>query len=261
MARKVIAPEKNLASVEEVFTEAAWDYKASLERMRPRLIEWEKLTLEICRELYYARRFLTGQLGQYKDAAAADYIEHTWAGYCEELGIDTRAANRRAKLYVPAGESETGQEYFLEEGRKPALPAPPSYTETEREARIAQVVNGGARPPGWTKEEERIAGEYLLNRRREEIAAAYLEKKHRAPRRDYFEEILSKTKALKQFRLKTSEQIEAQFVMFDAIDGYLRTFSDKESLLAAAANLAAQIHDAVNYIIERRIAAESGAED
>ena len=49
--------------------------------------------------------------------------------------------------------------------------------------------------------------------------------------------------------------------MFDAIDEYLKTFPDKESLLSAAANLAAQIHNAANYLIERRIAAESGEEE
>jgi hypothetical protein len=260
MARNVIAPEKNLAAVEEVFTAAAWDYKESLERMRPRLLEWGKLTLEICRELYYARRFLTGQTGQYKDPTAGDYLEHTWAGYCGELGIDIRAANRRAKLYVPAGESETGEEYFLEAGRGPALPPPPSYTEKERERRIARVMNGGGRPEGWSKEEEKIVRERLRDKRFEEIAAIYLEQKHRAPGRDYFQEILVKTKTLKQFRLKTPEQTRAQLVMFDAIDGYLRAFPDKESLLAAAANLAAQIHGAANYLVQRYIAAESGKE-
>jgi hypothetical protein len=55
--------------------------------------------------------------------------------------------------------------------------------------------------------------------------------------------------------------MRTQFVMFDAIDEYLKTFPDKESLLAAAANLAAQIHNAANYLIERRIAAESGEEE
>jgi hypothetical protein len=260
MARNVIAPEKDLAPVKEVFNAAAWNYEESLGRMRPALQRWRGATLAVCRELYYAKKTLTGQAGQRKDPGADNYIEHTWKGYCEALEMSPGAASRMARLYIPADESETGGETFLEAPPKPALPPPPAYTGRERERRIALVMNGGKRPADWTKEEERTAEEMLRARRAEELMTVYVEKKYdRAPRRDYLKDILAKTKLLKQFRLNTAEQIRAQFTMFDAIDGYFRMFPDKESLLAAAANLTAQIHDAVNYLVERRLAEESGA--
>jgi hypothetical protein len=256
MPRNVIAPKKDLSSITEVFNLAAWDYEGSVRRLRSLLPRWRKANLEVCRELYYAKKFLTGQVGQYKDPEADDYITHTWKDYCGELGIPPSSASRMARLYVPADESETGAELFLEAPRKTALP-PPAYTDEQREARIALVENGGPRPAGWTKEEERIVADRLRNRRHKELAAVYLEKK-RPPRQDYLENILSKTKALKQFRLKTDDQMRSQFAMFDAIDQYLRMFPDKESRLAAAANLIAQIHDAVNYLIERDVVLEQG---
>jgi hypothetical protein len=259
MARNKIAPEKSLAAVKEVFNAASWDYEESLERMRPALHHWREASLQVCRELYYAKKFLTGQTGQRKDPGEDNYIEHTWNDYCEALEISPRAGSRMARLYIPADESETGTEFFLEEPQRPALPAPQEYTKEEREARIAGVVNGGKRPRDWSKEEEKIVEERLYNKHFKEITAVYIEQKHYTPRRDYFKEILAKTKSLKQFRLKTPEQTRAQFTMFDAIDGYFRMFSDKELLLAAAANLSAQIHDAVNYLIERRVAEENAA--
>jgi hypothetical protein len=256
MARNVIAPEKKLTAVAEVFNEAAWTYKESIARLRLALPRWRKASLEVCRELYYAKKILTAQAGQYKDPAADDYIEYTWNGYCGELGISPRASSRLARLYVPADESETGAELFLEAPQRPALPAP--YTETEKEQRIGLVMNGGPRPSDWTREEERIVTDRLDSKRYEELAAIYIEKKHSPPRQDYLKSILSKTKALKQFRLKTGDQMRTQFAMFDAIDRYLRLFPDKELRLAAAANLISQIHDAANYLIERDLILERG---
>jgi hypothetical protein len=262
MARNVLAPKKNLAPVEEVFTAAAWNYEASIERMKSGIRLYRKASLEVCRELYYARTFLTNQPGQHKDPDAEDYIAYTWTGYCAELGIEVRAANRMGERYVPAVESATGEEYVIEVGKRPALPAPEAYDEHEREQRIAGVVNGGRRPEGWTREEERAVTEIIQNKRFKELTAVYIEKQHDyTPRQDYLKNILAKTKALKQFRLKTEEQFRAQFSMFDAIDSYLKMFPDKETRLAAAANLTAQIHDAVNYLIERDMMMEqNGAE-
>jgi hypothetical protein len=257
MARNVIAPNENPASVEEVFTAAAWDYEASIERMKSRMRLYRKASLEACRELYYARIFLTNQPGQRKDPDAEDYIVYTWTGYCKELRISVKAANQMGERYVPACESETGEEYALESGKRPAIPAPSSYDEHERSQRIAGVVNGGSRPAGWTREEERAVTDIIQAKRLKELTAVYIEKRHDyTPRQDYLKNILTKTKALKQFRLKTEEQFRAQFSMFDAIDSYLKMFPDKETRLAAAANLTAQIHDAVNYLIERDMVLE-----
>jgi len=56
-------------------------------------MEASKTFEEFLRTLYLAREFLTSQKGQHRDPEAADYIIHTWTGYCEEIGIPYQTAN------------------------------------------------------------------------------------------------------------------------------------------------------------------------
>jgi len=264
MAKNKIAPNRGTLeqATEVTLAVRAWVYDGSVEKTRGIVKNWESVTMELARELYYAHEFLTNQQGQYKDPAAPDYISHTWQGYCASIELAVPTANRWLKLFVPAQLSETGEDHLLTVEELKALKALSitKYTGREQEKRIALVMNGGPRPADFTNEEERIIKARQEARHLEELTAIYLERKFDlVPRQDYFKNILAKTKAIKQFRLKTTEQLAAQMRMFDALDMYLKMFPDKESRLAAAANLTAQIRDAVNYLIERDFVQE-GAE-
>jgi hypothetical protein len=78
-------------------------------------------SLDLARRLYCAHRFLAHQSGQRKDPNADDYIDHTWTGYCKEIGLPLRTARDLIQHYVPADESNDGKEYFLNAKEAKAL--------------------------------------------------------------------------------------------------------------------------------------------
>jgi hypothetical protein len=171
-------------------------------------------------------------------------------------------ANKWARFFIPAALSADGEDKLLTaEDIKKLSPPPPAYTGRQQEKRIALVFNGGPRPDDWTREEEQIVKERQHRRRTEELTHLWIEKKFDAPRQDYFKNILAKTKIVKQFQLKSKEQSDTQLIMFDAIDGYIKMFPDKETRLAAAANLTAQIHEVVNHLVELEIAQGGESEE
>ncbi|MDR0878962.1 MAG: hypothetical protein LBN21_13015 [Treponema sp.] len=264
MAKNILAPDRDaIGGAAKVVVEAGqWNYEASVERVSLIVTRWNRVTLELARELYFAHEYLASQLGQYKNPDAADYIPYTWSDYCDAVGIARPTANKWAKLFVPGELSSTGEDRLLT-AEDIKAPPPPALTGRQQERRIALVMNGGPRPDDWTREEERIVKERQSKKRIEELTHVWIEKQFDyIPQQDYFKSILAKTKTVKKFQLKSKEQSDAQYVMFDAIDGYLKMFPDKESRLAAAANLTAQIHDVVNYLIERDIVqAQSQPED
>jgi hypothetical protein len=259
MANK-IAPHKGTLeqATEAALAAGAWDYDHSVKKIQSLVARWNGATLDVSRELYYAHEFLTTQQGQYKDPEADDYIAYTWKGYCEAIGLSVPTANRMARIFIPAPLSGTGEDRLLTDEEQKALKAPAiTYSDGQTENRIALVMAGGPRPGDWTTKEERLVEERQERRRLEEVTTVFVEQKFDlVPRQDYIKNILSKTKELKQFRLKTDEQIRAQLRMFDAVDVYLKMFPDKESRLTAAANLTTKIRNAVNYLTERDIAGE-----
>jgi len=79
----------------------------------------KRLFMSLVRELYFARKYLNEQTGQRKDPDAADYIQHTWNDFCEEVGMSRQTANRWLKGFVPAEEAEDGLDHYT--GKLPAL--------------------------------------------------------------------------------------------------------------------------------------------
>lgn len=62
-----------------------WDFAASVERVRPMVLRWGKLTDEILNELHQAHEVLARR--------RADK-EHTWREYCEAIGLTKQTAHR-----------------------------------------------------------------------------------------------------------------------------------------------------------------------
>jgi len=186
-----------------------WDYGRSIEKMRPLIKQWKKATVEMLRELYLAREFLTHQKGQYKDPEAPNYIEFSWSGYCGEIGLSYQTVNGWLRYfdYIPRELSPTGKDTLL------LLDAPPKEdTVASRvlmQARINDVLRTGNRPADWTDEEEEELRHQLKNTQYAELAADY-HWKDVSSIHDYFSDAMRRSKDIAAFRLEDTGQIQAQ---------------------------------------------------
>lgn len=73
-----------------------WDYEKSVKQVGGLIYKWKNITGEIGTELYIARETLskTGATGHIKNLSGTKVPLKTWAGYCQEIGIKKRVANR-----------------------------------------------------------------------------------------------------------------------------------------------------------------------
>jgi len=224
-----------------------WDYDTSISKMRPMVKQWKKATIEMARELYLAKEFLTNQKGQYKDPEADDYLLYSWSSYCEEIGLSYQTANNWLKPFMPKELSETGKDDYLLE--------PPAKTETtadraHMEARIEKVLQTGKRPSNWTDKEEAELKRRLENTRFAKLAEELNMPVVARAKHDYFADTLKRSKDIVNFKLADRGQILAQAAIFDHIEAYLNMFSDPEIKARAAFNLALKARNRANEIAE-----------
>ena len=227
-----------------------WDYDSSVKKMRPLVHQWKKATIELARELYLAKEFLTNQEGQYKDPEADDYLIYSWRSYCGEIGLPYQTANNWIKIFTPKELSDTGKDVLmLEAPIKPETAADRAVME----ARIEKVLRTGKRPTDWTNKEE-----VELKRRMENARFAKLAEELNMPavartKHDYFADVLKKSKDIVNFKLSDRNQLLAQAMIFDYIDAYLKTFTDPEIKAQAAFNLALKTRNHANEIAEMNV--------
>jgi hypothetical protein len=257
MAENVIAPNKTTNEIVQggvLIAQhlARFDIEKSIERIRPLVAQYKTVTVQIVRELYFVRKYLTEQDGQRKDPSADNYIPYTWDKYCDAIGLSRQTANAQLRVFIPAELSDSGVDLLRTPEEKKALTQAAPSTPQEQESRIAQVMAGGKRPQDWTSADERILRERVSSQKAEKIQALFSGKPGQKPRQDYYAEITAMIRGRKRFILKEQSQIDAQNIMFGAIHDYLGLFQDKESLLGAAVNLTDRIHTAANYLAELR---------
>ena len=77
---------------------AAWDCRASVEKVRAVVIRWKSVTIEMLTELWRAREELS-KPGRPETGADAPVM--TWADYCEEVGLSKSTVNRWLSRYDP----------------------------------------------------------------------------------------------------------------------------------------------------------------
>lgn len=248
----VIAPSRgeSQGGAALVVAVSIWKYQDSVDRVRPLVLNWKNLTVELARELYIAREALNGRQGQRKDPDAADYINYTWNDFCEEIGISRRTANNWLSLFVPAEHSETGTDLLLDK-RPSTRDAEWVASERDmREGRIGQFRATGVRPEGWTKDDELELRIRLSNERLRRLADEIHQMKSHSikPRKDYLSEVIANTRGRK-YKLSPDQQImEAD--LHSAIKSYLMTFSDPTTRLKIAYNLSTVLRDTVNELTE-----------
>jgi len=224
-----------------------WDYDKSVVKMRPLIREWKRATLEMLRELYLAREFLTSQKGQHKDPEADNYIIHTWSSYCGELGIPYQTANNWLRPFTPKELSDTGKDVLLLE--------PPMKTDTTAdraimESRILEALRTGKRPADWSDKEEAELKKRLENARFAKLVEELNMPAIARTKTDYFADALKRSKDIVNFMLADRGQLLAQAAVFEHIEAYLKTFKDSEIKACAAFNLALKARNLANEIAE-----------
>ncbi len=260
MPRNVIAPNKKEGGAALAVALSRWTYTDSVKRVTPLVMNWKNLTVELARELWFAREALNGQKGQRKDPDAEDYIPYNWSDYCEDVGLSRRTANNWLSMFIPAEHSETGEDMLLDRRRPDPDADKVAEAKEAREIRIAEYRATGTRPEGWDEGDELELRKRLFNERLHRLASD-ISMRHPTtirPRRDYLAEVAANTKSLKRFRLSPDQQV-LETDLRVAINSYLLTFDDPELRLKIAFNLTVSIRDIVNELTEYDAVHQAGA--
>ncbi|WP_320130270.1 hypothetical protein [uncultured Sphaerochaeta sp.] len=126
----------------------AWNYEESVAASKPLVALYNKVSLDLVRELYAAREALSNP-GYRADLTSADLVTnvtrlHTFKDYLEEIGINKMTANRWLALYSPQEDKLYTREELEEKFEALFL--------TIRKKRLKQF---GWAPEGWTESNER----------------------------------------------------------------------------------------------------------
>jgi len=227
-----------------------WDYDTSVKKMRPLVKQWRRATEEVLRELYLAREYISRQKGQHKDPEADNYIIYTWSGYCGEIGMSYQTANNWLRPFTPKELSDTGKDTLL---LMPPINTESTADRAIMEARIEKVLRTGKRPTNWTDKEEAELKRRMASARIAKLVEDLKMPAEAKTKRDYFADIMKRSKDIVNFQLADRNQLLAQAIIFDHIDTYLKTFDDPEIKAQAAFNLALRTRNISNEIAEMNV--------
>lgn len=118
-----------------------WSYEKSVETSKVLVKAFRKVSLDLVKELYSARRALEPQgrsaVGQFCPTVK------TWEGYCNDIGLSKRTANSWLALYVPDEDR-----LLTPEEMKQRIEA--RYQELKSEL-VSHIGDPSWRPEGWIK--------------------------------------------------------------------------------------------------------------
>jgi len=69
-------------------------YKKSVTKLKTITRKWRQTTLDMARELYLAKEFITSQKTRQKETPS-------WSDYCEEIGLHYKTANIWLRHFSP----------------------------------------------------------------------------------------------------------------------------------------------------------------
>ena len=79
-----------------------WDYEKSVTKVKPLVMKWGTLSIEMLGELHAAREALSVPPQDARIVGQMSRDERrTWADYCTDVGLEKRTANRWLKMYDP----------------------------------------------------------------------------------------------------------------------------------------------------------------
>ena len=127
----------------------AWDYQDSVNKVRPMVINWRSLTIELVDELYRARESLAKRKplkGQ------SDVTIDTWNQYLDDIGLKRMTVHRWLERYLPE-ENRILEPEELEERKQLEARANLNRDVAIRK-RIHIAISTGKKPSDWDNETE-----------------------------------------------------------------------------------------------------------
>jgi N6-adenosine-specific RNA methylase IME4 len=76
-----------------------WDYSKSVEKIRPLILRWKNLTIEIVRELYWAREALRTSKKGGRPIKTVTNDTVSWSGYLRDIDLNRMTAHRWLEHY------------------------------------------------------------------------------------------------------------------------------------------------------------------
>jgi len=137
----------------------AWDYQDSVNKVRPMVINWRSLTIELVDELYRARESLAKRKplkGQ------SDVTIDTWNQYLDDIGLKRMTVHRWLERYLPE-ENRILEPEELEERKQLEARANLNRDVAIRK-RIHIAISTGKKPSDWDNETEKAYRRELKER-------------------------------------------------------------------------------------------------
>ena len=130
---------------------AGWNYEQSVEKVRPMVMNWRNLTVEIVEELYLARKELSSKGSNLSNSP--NVTDVTWILYLDEVGLNRMTVHRWLERYEPTENrlmepEEVEQRKQIESRRK-------QDDATAIRKRIIEYKQTGKMPDDWDDKTER----------------------------------------------------------------------------------------------------------
>ncbi|MBQ8708947.1 MAG: hypothetical protein IJ523_12760 [Succinivibrionaceae bacterium] len=230
-----------------------WNAESAIERLRPKVEQLKKVSVEVARDLFIAHEALALRGG---DRRSEDAQVFGFCDFLELVGLSKKTAYLWLKLYDPIADCvRTPEELTALKSANPQIEEiSPQVQElqTKKEQLIAHAMATGERlyNEGWN--EFGCEAEYRLrksNERLAEIAHTWTSKKVQVNygKDDYFSTtVLANGKNFAKINLQNKEQYAAQLAVFDMLDQYLKSFTDPAVRMSAVCNIALRIRAIVN---------------
>lgn len=131
----------------------SWDYTASVERVKPMVVRWRNLTVELVDELYRAREALDG-----RGRTAHGKVEvpnGTFTDYLNDVGLAYRTVHRWLERYVPEERKLLTPEELEE--RKQIETRAKQDADKARVGKVLEFERTGRAPDDWDESAEALA--------------------------------------------------------------------------------------------------------
>lgn len=175
-----------------------WDYQQSIEKVRPMVINWRNLTVELVEELYTAREKLSASGRSWMSLDVPNGTPKTWNNYLVEIGLPRTTVHRWLERYEPE-ERRILEPEEVEERKQIEL-----RSKQDRHIaihkRVLEAINTGRKPLDWDDETEKQYGIELKERkdRQHRIEQSRLKMEEDLRRRQEKEDAESKRKKERQ---------------------------------------------------------------
>lgn len=201
-----------------------WNYEESVNKIKPIVLKWKTLTLEIIKEIWIAKGKLINQ--GFRSDLTSSNNGRSWETYCKDIGISKQTGYNWLERYYP------------EENRLLTFSELKQKKQIEHEKN--KQTNNDSRKVNMQNVHERIKDIKKDKEWQELKAEAFQDIKQETNYSD-MESLLNneflKEKEKEQFRNKINEGNKYQSTFFDIIDKYLLELKTDSERLEAINNI------------------------